>query len=430
MCRRLTALATAACIIAFFAGTSPSFGAPAPVTVESIHVTVDGMGRTDPEYLKKTFRQREQAPLDQRLLWKDLKRVRNFQIYRTVTADVMPSPGGVTIDVLITDQWSVIPVLRPTFGADVLHIETGIRDANFLGIAHDLELVSGAYRSPTSRSWLLGLQYASRNFLERHYVAGNVRRNFYSDTFYGPGATVATRVEIATVSGGGEVQYMASEKFQPGILMQISREDYDLLSGIPPVGIPAQPARTIKVGVSGQTGVIEYDRYRYQGYDARLELYQKIRWSGPSSYPGLTLSGRGFWLPHDRINLAGRLLFEATGNGHRLDELAWGGFDRIRGFPDRFLRGRHGALVNLEARVVLFDTLWRTFFVQAATFYDAAAVGDDTIKKWDKRGQSLGFGVRGAIIQAFGFFARFDAAHALGRPELPWDFNLSVDQFF
>ncbi len=99
-----------------------------------------------------------------------------------------------------------------------------------------------------------------------------------------------------------------------------------------------------------------------------------------------------------------------------------GGLDLVRGYADSIVRTQAYALVNAEARVTLFDSMW--FAIVGAGFVDGAVVGPDL-----RPLVSAGGGVRLLVPRLVRTGIRVDGAVTLiGRPA--FGLSLGVFQFF
>ncbi len=421
----------------------PADIAPAEsATVGSLEFKLSGIYvRTRPDVFLRTFRTQPGDPFDQDIFWHDVARLRNFQIFRDVTATVVPSaPSEVSITVTAEDIWTIIPIFEPSFGADTLLVIGGLRDANFVGRNHDLSVFAGVFRRSDSgrndavtratTDFLFGVSYGTRQFLDRHSLQFAIQRTYGTDTVYN-GRNAIAQFERVLAGGTASFVWKEFDYIQPGAFIGATHIRYgtvtDVTSGIP---IPRE-SLAAEPGLLLRVGKVDYDNFRVTGNDLHVTLSGPIRSRGPRGYVSGIIVGRQYFLPHPRINLAARGRLQARNNDHIVDDITWGGFAQVRGYPSDFLRGQYGVLLNVESRFVLFEQLFKAFYGEAAVFYDAGAMGSGRfLSDLSDRGHSLGIGLRGSITKIFSTFFRADVALPLTDPGLGPDINIGVRQFF
>lgn len=308
-----------------------------------------------------------------------------------------------TIEVYAVDRWSLLPVVQTTFG--------------------------GTYVSSASAGWIGGARWIDRQFAKRHHLALSILRDFDVTKFYYRGITETSKIERREISTLAHFMYRHWDLWQPGAYVMLIDNRFTRLSGIEMPGGDPQKSLGVRPGVLFKVGRRDYNAFLYEGMDATLDVFRDFRVNGADSFWGVTLLGRGYWLPHPRLNLALRTIVEARNNEHAVDDLSYGGYGQVRSYPNGYLRGNYGVVLNGEMRVTVARRLWKTFFVQSAAFYDAAALGHGTLfSSWPERGHSLGVGIRAAAHQIVGVGGRLDVGRSLTRNE--WRAGFGITQFF
>lgn len=413
------------------AGTAAAEDVTGPV-IRSVELTIDGPGWTRPGLAKRGLDTRAGETWDRARLDNDLRRMRNYEIYQSVTATVTETTEGVDVHIDATDRWALIPLFRPRLGGGIINVWGGIRDLNFLGYNQEFAAYGGYYRSPRSQSWLAGAWLIQRQFLGRHYLYTWAQRDYMTEPFYEGTTAPVTALEKEVFDVTADFLWQRWDRVRPGFWLYGAERTYRLLEG---ADLPEQypeRIRGLRGGLQVKLGRIDYDRFRYEGRELHAGVFHEFRPAGEGAFSGGFVSGRVFLLPHDRINLAFRAQGELRDNPFRVDDIAWGGFDTVRGFPDRWLKGNRAGFLNHEVRVVAADRALGFGFLQFAGFYDVGWVDRGPLP--GPRGpsaQGIGGGIRVGVVQINGTFARIDVAYPLSHPELGPDFSLgAAAQFF
>lgn len=414
------------------AGAAEVTAPTATPIIRHVGLTIDGPGWTRPSLAIRGLDTKVGRPWDPDDLQADLRRMRNYEIYQSVTATVDEAPDGVSVTIDATDRWGLIPLFRPRLGGEIINVWGGIRDLNFLGYNQEFAAYGGYYLSPRSQSWLAGAWLIQRQFLGRHYLYTWVQRDYMTEPFYEGATAPVTALEKEVLDLTIDFLWQKFDKVRPGFWVYAAERKYRLLEGVDLDEAYPDTIRGLRAGVQVKLGQVDYDRFRYEGYDIHAGLFREFRAEGDGAFAGGFVTGRLFLLPHDRVNLAFRTMAELRDNAFRVDDIAWGGFDTVRGFPDRWLKGNRAGLLNHEIRVIAADSLFGFGFLQFAAFYDVAWIDRGPLPgPRGKAAQGIGGGIRVGVKQINGMFARIDVAYPMSHPELGADISLgSAAQFY
>lgn len=402
---------------------------PAPVgaIISNIEIRIHGRGKTRPRVLASALDSEAGQALDAATLWRDVQRIKNFEVFQNVTADVGHSNTGVTVAVHVTDRWALIPVFRPALGGGVFYLKLGVRDTNFLGANQDLAVYAGPYIAKAKKSYLIGVDWYFRQFLGRNRLESFLARDFTVDPFYDYASGETTSVlEVGIWSEQLNYFWQRYDMIQPGASFLIMKRDYRLLEGNAIAGMPRQ-SLGLRPGLLLRLGQVNYENYQYTGVDLLLDAHYEVRSSGPDGFWGGSVEARAFFLPQRRLNFAHRLRFDGRDPQHAVDQITYGGLDRVRGHPVNYLRGNRMGLSNNEARIVIDDNILDLVFLQGVVLYDVALAGDGNKIRV---AQGAGLGIRGAIIPAYGMFLRADVAHSLTTKNLGFDIGIGIKEFY
>lgn len=420
---------TAAPLAATDAETPPAWSTAATVTVQHVEVVIQGQHYTRGAYLARTLKLKPGARFDADTLADDLQRIRNYEIFLDVTATVTQvAPDAVTVAVIVTDRWSWIPVLRPNGGGGVFTLKLGVRDTNFLGANQDLAVYAGPYFGQGNRSYLLGVEWFIRHLFSRHGADIVAVRDFYVEPVY-DGATAPTKIETETVSGEFKFRYNEHDYIRPALTFAAARRDFRVFMGPAFPGLPSRLV-TLEPGAELTLGRVDYNNYRFTGYDFTLRGGYAFRPEGPAGFWRAGAEGRAFWLPYRRLNLATRLQVFANGATAYVDDQTLDGLTGMRGFPSRYLRLNAGAALNNEVRVTAAEALFRLIYVGVVALYDVALVDGGARGDGLRVHHALGGGLRLAFIPAYGMYLRIDVAHALDVRALGFDLGIGITEFF
>jgi len=418
--------------------------AAAQTTVTALEIVVTGKWRkTRPAHLKKAFATEVGAPFKPDVFDRDIQRVRDFGIFRTVTSTVEPHPGGVDLTVYVQDIWTIMPVFEPAFGGDVFVVPLGVRFSNFLGLNQDLSLavqpVFGTFVTDVSAS----MSWTDRQFFTFHTLSAAAGRGVTefrlaaTDPAAGRVLGYYERVEHA---GSVGFSYRRHPWIQPFVSIFVA-ERTDRLVGFsrgvtPGVQFPRRDTLLrVRPTIGVRFGRVFGYRFLSRGTSLSLSAFREWRPQGGPNIRGGQGVLRSFWLPTPRLNLGARLRVAKQSPTPPIDQLSAGGFASIRGFPNSFFRGRKLAVLNTELRGVLAEDLWEAFYLEAAAFVDTATAGNASLfGAWQSPGASVGVGLRGSFVRASNNFLRVDVAVPVTHRDDPSvggvGLNVGVFQFF
>lgn len=402
--------------------------------VSEISVSIHGRQATRAKVLEKALETEANAPYAADVLWRDVQRIKNFEVFKDVTAVVTDHGAAVTIDVQVTDRFTIIPVFRPALGGGVFMLKLGVRDTNFLGANQDLAVYGGPYIADigdiagSKKSYLLGIDWYFRQFAGRNRLEAFTARDFIVDPFYDYNTgTAATELEVGIWSQTFNFFVQRHDLVQPGVSLAFHKRDYRLLAGTPlTVALPAESVG-LRPGLLLRLGKVDYENYQYRGYDLLLDSYRELRTSGPTGFWGGAAEARVFLLPHRRLNIALRGRFDGRNNAHAVDDIGYGGLDRVRGHPFNYLRGQRLGLFNNEVRILIDDNIMNLLYLQGVILYDFAVVDRGAA---ERTAHGAGIGIRAALIPVYGMFLRLDLAHALNRSDLGFDIGIGIKEFY
>lgn len=407
--------------------------APDPAAlIATVNVRIVGRQATSGIYLQRSMRSKVGQPFDPQLFDNDVQRLRNYEVFRSVEGHVDRRDDGVHLEVVVEDRWTIIPVFRPVIAAGIVSLKLGLRDSNFLGRNMDLALYGGPYFSPAENSWVAGFDWMVRQFAGRHVLDSTGGRDYFVDSYYNyQNGEPASDIRVETLFGQATIWFRPDEfarvPIQPGVGAYVGMRRYSLLRGAEPEDGLAANTFAIRPRLSLRVGRVDFEDYRYEGYEVEVGAMHQISVRGTPSYWGGDIQGRFFLRPLPRLNLAFRIRGDVRNNGHSADDVTYGGLDRVRGFPFNWVRGKRGALLNSEARILVHDSIWDVFFFQIVALYDVAIIGD---RFGARLAHSAGLGSRIAVIPVFGMFSRVDVARSLSDGSLSFDVAIGIREFF
>ena len=222
------------------------------------------------------------------------------------------------------------------------------------------------------------------------------------------------------LGGTAEVSGELNDVTRTGLKLEVFRDEYlNPLEGepvLPPTLLAGQLTSFVRMGR------VDIVRLRQTGWSFEVRETLGFSSSGPYAQAGFELLW--FKLLGERFNLAVRAQGGLSSDAPTELQFYLGGLDLIRGYADSLIRTQRFALANLEARAVLFDSMW--FAVMIAAFADGALADDGhTVTPL----LSVGGGLRLLIPRLVKTGVRADLAVTLtGRPAL--GVSLGVYQFF
>jgi outer membrane protein assembly factor BamA len=222
-----------------------------------------------------------------------------------------------------------------------------------------------------------------------------------------------------TVDLSGELDDLT----RTGVKLEVFRDEY-----LPPLeGAPVLPPELVAGQLTWfqRLGRVDTVRLRQAGWSFELRETFGVGSSGPERvFLQVFLELLWFKLLGERFNVAVRAQAGLSTDAPTELRFQLGGLDLIRGYADSLVRTQRFALANLEARGIIFDTMWVA--LMAAAFVDGA-LADDGVRVTPLL--SAGGGLRLLSPRLVKTGIRADVAVTLtGRPAVGLSFG--VYQFF
>ena len=225
------------------------------------------------------------------------------------------------------------------------------------------------------------------------------------------------------LGGIAEISGELNDVTRAGLKLEVFRDEY--LN--PLEGVPVLPPTLLAGQLTSfqRMGRVDTVRLRQKGWTFEVRETLGVAFSEPSPlYAQAYFELLWFKLLGERVNLAVRVQGGLSTEAPTELKYYLGGLDLIRGYADSLVRTQRFALLNAEARVILFDSMW--FAVMGAAFVDGA-IADDGRAVTPML--SAGGGVRLLIPRLVKTGVRADVAVTLtGRPSP--GFSFGVYQFF
>ena len=419
------------CLLSWASAASAQTGEPSG-TVGHIDVRIVGRQSTSARHVQRSMRSVRGQPFDAQTFENDLQRIRNYEVFTRVDGHATQRGDEVDLEVRVEDRWTIVPAFRPSIGAGVQIYKLGIRDSNFLGRNQNLVLLGGPYLSRIETNWVAGWIWNARQFAGRHELWTFGGRDYFVDSYYDYGTGEPTSdVRVETLHADAMFWYRIDEfarvPVQPGVGVYASSRRFTLLRGQPPVDGLAPRSTFVRPRLGLKLGRVDFAHYRYRGADLVASAFRQFAVEGTPGFWGGELEARYFARPFNWLNLAFRARADVRNNVHSADDVAYGGLDRVRGFPFNWLRGKRAGVLNSEARILIHESLLDLVFLQGVVFYDVAVTGG---RDQARVAQSLGLGTRLAVIPVFGMFSRLDVARSLTDGSLSFDIGLGIREFF
>jgi outer membrane protein assembly factor BamA len=358
------------------------------------------------------------ATLERELPWKKgelvskeqwdlgLTRLWNTDLFSRIDAHVEQRDGKSVAVFDVEERFSLNPLFSFGIGGGAWWFRVGANDVNWLGRYLEWGLRYERFDIYNGgQGWLRD----PRLFDKR--LSGLVQLEYL----------VRPRPDYARrrMAGILELQGEVDDLTKLGVRLDVFHDEYLA----PRVGVPVLPENlwAAQLTFSVKVGRVDTIRLRQTGWS--LELKQVAGGASPA-LPYLQTLLELLWFKPlaERWNLAVRA--QGAISSAVPTELGFyiGGLDLVRGYADSIVRTQAYALVNAEARVTIFDSMW--FAIVGAGFVDAAVTGPDL-----RPLVSAGGGVRLLVPRLVRTGIRVDGAVTLiGRPE--FGVSLGVFQFF
>ncbi|MFN0246662.1 MAG: BamA/TamA family outer membrane protein [Kofleriaceae bacterium] len=409
--------------------------ASAPIAPAILAIHVKGLTRTHEHVVRQELELASVvvgASFRADALAEGLQRLRNLLIFRTVDATTAVSANNeVTIEVRLTERWTVIPIFRFAGGGGTTYVILGTYDVNFLGryleVGGQYENLGGTHsgvawiRKPRllGTRWSVGLDvWKVTRPRELYDVEGDLRGGF--------------TLQRQKLNSFLEREVRPWLRTGVGIELDVDRFDETALSeeaialNQAPDG-PALPvsARTVLGRTWLKLGRLDFDVYLVRGQTATVTgEVASGAWGSEATFVRGTFEGISAWRLGRTQNIVTRLVASASNvdaatNAQHLTYV--GGLDAVRGFADGELAGRRAWYANVEYRISSFVSPW--LVVQHDVFVDAGGTEHRPFVT------SAGAGLRLLSPKVFRLTLRFDYAFTLV-PGGNHGIAFGVQQFF
>lgn len=186
--------------------------------------------------------------------------------------------------------------------------------------------------------------------------------------------------------------------------------------------------KTLQFGPMARLGIVNTVRLRQTGWSFELRPFLAVT-DRSAPFGGAWLEGLWFKMTGEAWTFAARVQAGAMSDALPQHHYYLTPLDHVRGMQDNFVETQAYGVVNLEARAIVFDSMW--FAIMPAVFVDAAVAR--TLGGGAFGAASAGLGVRFMIPRIYRSGARIDAAWPLapwGPTKLVNILSIGVYQFF
>jgi outer membrane protein assembly factor BamA len=339
-------------------------------------------------------------------------RLWNTDLFSRIDAVIEARDDGRTVAVLtIEERFSLNPLFSFGIGGGRWWFRVGANDVNWFGrylewgVRYErFDIYNGG------QGWLRDPRLFNKRLIGLVQV----------DYLFRPRPEYTRRRLAGTVDLSGEL----NDVTRTGLKLEVFYDQYlNPLEGtavLPPELVAGQLTWFQRIGR------VDTVRLRQTGWSFELRETFGVASSGPSTlYAQLFMELLWFKLLGERFNLAVRSQAGLTTDAPTELLFYLGGLDLVRGYADSVLRAHKFALVNGEARGVIFDTMWVA--LMAAVFVDGALA--EVVPGTVTPLFSLGGGLRLLSPRLVKTGIRADVAVTLtGRPAV--GFSFGVYQFF
>lgn len=327
-----------------------------PIRVDEIRIV--GLARTHESVVRRELGFREGDLVTRSDFDLAVARLWNTTIFAHVHGHVVEERGKKVLVFELEDRWTLNPLLSFGSGGGAFFFRVGATDNNLAG-----RFVEGyaLYENFDGFHGGLALFRHPRLFDRRLELAVQVERLVRPRPGFSDQRTAAS-IEIA--------QLVDRDRVRLGVRTSAFADRFLL----PLDTTPMMPRATETVIVEPRVrlGRIDSERIRQRGLTFEMRpgigLSSSDVASQLASFTGEVIA---FATVGDRWWLAARARAATISRVPTHLELYAGGLDLLRGFPDNYVRTRTFTLLNLEARLVAFDSTWVALI--PAAFVDAIA---------------------------------------------------------
>ena len=327
-----------------------------PTRVDEIHIL--GLVRTHESVVRRELGFREGDVVTRPDFDLAVARLWNLTIFASVSGHLVEQDGRKVLIFELEDRWTLNPLLSFGSGGGAFYFRAGATDANIGG-----RFIEGyaLYENFDGFHGGLAMFRHPRLFDRRLEITVQAERLVRPRPGFSDQRSAAS-VEIAQLVDRDRVRFgLRTSAFADRFLLPLDTTPL----------MPA-PTDTLLVEPRLRLGRIDSERIRQRGITFEVK-------------PGIGFTSSD--VASELVSLAGEVLafapvgdrwwFAARARAATISrvpthlELYAGGLDLVRGFPDNYVRSRTFTLLNLEARLVAFDSTWVALI--PAVFVDAIA---------------------------------------------------------
>jgi hypothetical protein len=396
-------------------------------------VDIKGLGRTNINWLMEYAGL--QCPCD--LSGADIDalktRLLTTQVFEDVSVQVKESdeePAAYKLEIEAKEKWTVIPVIRGSFGGGTPLVVAGIYDTHVFGSLWTVGAETRTYGSAPMGGvlWMRAPRWQSgRHYLNLELWRDNRIRSVYDREdqevarIYGS-ATAMVAEALLPLSAHPRSPWQAGLRVSLRQQHLLEWETQKPASGMDDFNLRAiNQKRLLARLVYDDMAVLQQN---LQGL--RVLLNAGPTWSEKKNQASLEQELFWYGLWDEDWNLAFHEWLGLSDDRSYQSLFFLGGFDSVRGLPDGVMYGNKAVYGNLELRKIFHRS--RFVWWQIATYMDYGAAGYE-LQDWKHNDRaSAGLGLRLAVPQVNRLVFRVDYAWSLGEPNTS-SISVGMNQF-
>lgn len=338
-----------------------------------------------------------------------------------------------TIYIKVDEKWTIIPYFNISGSSELLSLQIGLYDANFLGSYSNL----GGEYSYFYKTHNGSVYYAINELGKKHissttniYIKKGVN-NWYNEKGECIGGFINNKVggssyiEVPLKENraylGGELSL-----FNENYLDHLNELDYREVNDSNGLSF-SKDAFTISPTILFKYTNFKYGVFTYEGWGVKTYLYHSFV-TDKSSFTAATLNFQWYKLLPLQSNVCLNIRMSGN-NGNETNSLYYiGGLNAVRGFNNGAFRGHFYSQGNIEYRIPSLHTKWvvfqHTFFADIATILDDSKGGSEFTTIY-----GTGLGLRILSPKIYSFMIKLDYAWGFG-PYTHNQFYFGTTHFF
>ncbi len=405
-------------------------------------ITIMGNNKTQNNVIKRELNFTTGQVLSEESAQASIRKLKNLRIFDDVSMKYYrESDDSIDVHITVSDQWTIIPIVKVGGGGGSNFYTVGAYDVNSLGryieVGAQFQMINNKsggvfwFRNPRfmGHRLLIGMDLWNFRLNQPVYNESNDLSGIFNNSknrihIFSKKQLLSGLFKKGLFAGAG-IDYVVDEFDDTGLTEKQISTNLENNFQIP------NNAKQNFIEFNLQVGELDYDRYLVKGFQANLDTRTTSRqlFSDDNSTEILLKSTYFAQLKHQQ-NIGINVVLGHTTSKLLQNQFYLGGLQEVRGYVDRRFKGSDYWKSNIEYRIPSYRSRW--FVLQHVAFTDFGQISDsfqNLFSSESTKFASAGTGLRFISPKIYRFNARLDFARTFGS-ENGFDVSFGLQQFF